>query len=54
MSWAGCLPEDGAVVVVLTNQVFEDIGGMASRVEPDIDATNYGLRTVSPLVCARG
>jgi hypothetical protein len=27
--WAGCLPESGAVVVVLTNQVFEDISGMA-------------------------
>jgi CubicO group peptidase (beta-lactamase class C family) len=30
VSWAGCLPEDGAVVVVLTNQVFDDIGGMAT------------------------
>jgi D-alanyl-D-alanine carboxypeptidase len=29
VSWAGCLPEDGAVVVVLTNQVVDDIGLMA-------------------------
>jgi D-alanyl-D-alanine carboxypeptidase len=29
VSWAGCVHENGAVVVVLTNQVFEDIGGMA-------------------------
>ncbi|MEX0650739.1 MAG: hypothetical protein WD186_01780, partial [Actinomycetota bacterium] len=29
VSWAGCLPEDGSVVVVLTNHVFEDIGSMA-------------------------
>jgi D-alanyl-D-alanine carboxypeptidase len=28
-SWAGCLPEAGAVVVVLHNRVVEDIGGMA-------------------------
>jgi D-alanyl-D-alanine carboxypeptidase len=35
VSWAGCLPEEGAVVVVLTNQVFDDIGGMA---RPLVDA----------------
>jgi hypothetical protein len=29
MSWAGCLPEDGAVVVVLSDHEFDDIGGMA-------------------------
>jgi D-alanyl-D-alanine carboxypeptidase len=29
VSWAGCLPEPGAVVVVLHNRVVEDIGGMA-------------------------
>jgi D-alanyl-D-alanine carboxypeptidase len=29
VAWAGCLPEDGAVVVVLTNHVVDDIGGMA-------------------------
>lgn len=29
VSWAGCLPEDGSVVVVLSNHVVEDIGGMA-------------------------
>ena len=35
VSWAGCLPEDGSVVVVLTNHVVDDIGGMA---EPLVDA----------------
>jgi hypothetical protein len=35
MAWAGCLPEDGSVVVVLSNHVVEDIGGMA---EPLVDA----------------
>jgi hypothetical protein len=39
VSWAGCLPEDGAVVVVLTDQVFEDIGGMAS---PLVEALTSG------------
>jgi CubicO group peptidase (beta-lactamase class C family) len=29
VSWAGCLPEDGSVVVVLSNRVVEDISGMA-------------------------
>jgi D-alanyl-D-alanine carboxypeptidase len=29
VSWAGCLPEPGAVVVVLHNRVVDDIGGMA-------------------------
>jgi D-alanyl-D-alanine carboxypeptidase len=29
VSWAGCLPEEHAVVVVLGNRVFDDIGGMA-------------------------
>ena len=29
MSWAGCLPEDGMVIVVLSNRLFDDIGGMA-------------------------
>ncbi len=28
-SWAGCLPEEGAVVVVLANRDVDDIGGMA-------------------------
>jgi D-alanyl-D-alanine carboxypeptidase len=28
-AWAGCLPEDGAVVVVLANQAVDDIGAMA-------------------------
>lgn len=37
VSWAGCLPEDGAVVVVLTNHVFDDIGGMA---EPLVEAVS--------------
>ena len=39
VSWAGCLPEPGAVVVVLTNHVFEDIGGMP---EPLVDAVLSG------------
>ena len=39
VSWAGCLPESGAVVVVLTNQVFEDIGGMA---RPLVEALTSG------------
>lgn len=29
VAWAGCLPEDGSVVVVLSNRVVEDVGGMA-------------------------
>ena len=29
VSWAGCLPEDHAIVVVLTNQAVDDIGGLA-------------------------
>ena len=29
VAWAGCLPADGLVVVVLHNQVVEDIGGLA-------------------------
>jgi D-alanyl-D-alanine carboxypeptidase len=37
VSWAGCLPEDGSVVVVLTNHVVNDIGGM---VEPLVDAVS--------------
>jgi CubicO group peptidase (beta-lactamase class C family) len=35
VAWAGCLPEDGSVVVVLTNHVVEDIGAMA---DPLVDA----------------
>jgi D-alanyl-D-alanine carboxypeptidase len=29
VAWAGCMPEDGSVVVALNNHLFEDIGGMA-------------------------
>jgi len=29
VAWAGCLPEDGAVVVVLSNRVVQNIGAMA-------------------------
>lgn len=29
VSWAGCLPDDGTVVVVLSNREVDDIGGMA-------------------------
>ena len=35
VAWAGCLPEDGSVVVVLSNRVVENIGGMA---RPLVDA----------------
>ncbi len=35
VSWAGCLPEVGAVIVVLSNREFEDIGGMPA---PLVDA----------------
>ena len=29
VSWAGCLLDEGAVVVVLSDVEFDDIGGMA-------------------------
>jgi CubicO group peptidase (beta-lactamase class C family) len=29
VSWAGCLPDAGAVIVVLSTYIFDDIGGMA-------------------------
>jgi CubicO group peptidase (beta-lactamase class C family) len=29
VSWAACVPETGSVIVVLSNQAFDDIGGMA-------------------------
>ncbi|KRT61069.1 MAG: hypothetical protein XU10_C0044G0002 [Chloroflexi bacterium CSP1-4] len=29
VAWAGCLPEDGAVVVVLSSRVVQNIGAMA-------------------------
>ena len=29
MSWAGCLPEDGSVIIVLANHAVDDISGMA-------------------------
>ena len=35
VAWAGCLPEDGSVVVVLSNRVVEDIGAMP---RPLVDA----------------
>ena len=35
VSWAGCLPEEGAVIVVLSDREFDDIGGMA---RPLVDA----------------
>ena len=28
-SWAGCMPDEGSVVVILTNRWVDDIGGMA-------------------------
>jgi CubicO group peptidase (beta-lactamase class C family) len=30
VSWAGCLPDAGAVIVVLSTYIFDDIGGMAA------------------------
>ena len=39
VAWAGCLPDDGAVVVVLSNRVVEDIGLMA---RPPVDAVTSG------------
>jgi D-alanyl-D-alanine carboxypeptidase len=39
VAWAGCLPEDGSVVVVLSNHVVDDIGAMA---EPLVDAVRSG------------
>ncbi len=39
VSWAGCLPEVGAVIVVLSNREFEDIGGMPA---PLVDAVIAG------------
>jgi CubicO group peptidase (beta-lactamase class C family) len=39
VAWAGCLPEDGAVVVVLSNCVVVDIGLMA---RPLVDAVRSG------------
>jgi CubicO group peptidase (beta-lactamase class C family) len=30
VSWAGCLPDAGAVIVVLSSYIFDDIGGMAA------------------------
>ena len=35
VAWAGCMPEDGSVVVVLSNRVVENIGAMA---RPLVDA----------------
>ena len=35
VAWAGCLPEDGSVVVVLANRVVDNIGAMA---RPLVDA----------------
>ena len=29
VAWAGCLPDDGTVIVVLSNHVIDDIGAMA-------------------------
>lgn len=38
-AWAGCLPEDGAVVVVLSNHAVDDIGAMGG---PLVDAVRSG------------
>ena len=37
-SWAGCLPERGAVVVVLTNQELDDTGGVARPLVAALEA----------------
>jgi D-alanyl-D-alanine carboxypeptidase len=37
VAWAGCLPEDGSVIVVLSNHMVDDIGGMA---EPLVEAAS--------------
>jgi hypothetical protein len=39
VSWAGCLPEEGVVIVVLSDVAFDDIGGMA---RPLVDAVRTG------------
>lgn len=39
-SWAGCLPESGAVVVVLTNLVVDDIRGMARPLVSSLAASS--------------
>jgi hypothetical protein len=39
VSWAGCLLDEGAVVVVLSDVEFEEIGGMA---EPLVEALTSG------------
>jgi D-alanyl-D-alanine carboxypeptidase len=39
VSWAGCLPEVGAVIVVLGNSQIDDIGGMPA---PLVDAVTAG------------
>ena len=45
VSWAGCLLDEGAVVVVLSNAEFEDISGMAS---PLVDAVIGRLTPAVP------
>jgi hypothetical protein len=37
VAWAGCLPEDGSVVVVLHNRI-EDIGGTALQLVEEISS----------------
>ena len=29
VAWAGCRPDDRTVIVMLSNQIVDDIGGMA-------------------------
>jgi hypothetical protein len=41
VTWAGCLPEDGTVIVVLSNGEVDDIGGMA---HPLVTAANPRAR----------
>jgi D-alanyl-D-alanine carboxypeptidase len=41
-SWAGCVPERGAVVVVLTNQELTDNGGVARPIVTSLDTILAG------------
>ena len=44
VAWAGCLPEDGAVVVVLSNRVVENIGAMARPLVDAVRSRDAALR----------
>jgi hypothetical protein len=50
MSWAGCLPEDEAVIVVLTNHEVDDghLAFSSGLARPLIDALRASRGTGSP------